>query len=162
MKNLSYNKTVTFLGLILLLVLTYFRENFLLEINANLAMEEFDRSYSYLMSDFFKKMSPEYLKKWKWGVTIVFTGLMTIVTVLSLYSWFKSFQLLRLLGWFYLVLFMIVILLAFIGFLTNSFDDIYFVLRKFLGVVQSPLPFFTFFALFYWSTKINDNKSNHK
>ena len=154
MKKLNLSKGGTIFGLLLLLLLTYFRENFLLEINANLAMEVHDRAYSYWLSIFFKGMTPELLSQWKWGLTMVFSVTMTFITILSLYFWFKSVQMLRVIGLFYIMLFAIVCLLSLAGFLTNSFNTIYFILRKILGIVQSPLPFFAFFVLMYWSVKV--------
>tara|TARA_B100000809_G_scaffold249578_1_gene281078 strand:- start:2077 stop:2541 length:465 start_codon:yes stop_codon:yes gene_type:complete len=153
MKALNLNKGVAFFGLLLLLLLTYFRENFLLEINANLALEEYNRAYSYWLSDFFTNMTPELLSKWKWGLTMFISMIMAFITMVSLYVWFKSNQVLKIIGLFYVGLFICVCLLALVGYLTNSFNDIYFILRKILGIVQSPLPFFTLFTLFYWSSK---------
>ena len=98
-------------------------------------------------------MTPDILVKWKWGLTMLFSVIMTFVTILSLYFWFKSIRVLKILGLFYLVLFFIVCLLSWVGYLTNTFNELYFVLRKVLGIVQSPLPFFAFFTLFYWRAK---------
>jgi len=153
MKQLNLNKGATLLGLLLLLLLTYFRENFLLEINASLASDALDRSQSYWLSGFFKNMTQDILIKWKWGLTMFFSVIMTFVTLLSLYFWYQSVQLLKIVGLLYLILFALVFLIALIGYLTSSFDVIYFILRKILGIVQSPLPFFAFFALFYWNLK---------
>jgi len=153
MRQLNLNKGVALLGLMLLLLLTYFRENFLLEINASLASKDFDRSNTYFLSDFFGNMSKDLLIKWKWGLTAVFSLLISLITILSLYCWFKSVKFFKLISLFYVTLFVIVCLLAFIGFLTSSFNEIYFVLRKIVGVVQSPLPFFAFFTLFYWRSE---------
>ena len=153
MKQFNLNKVMTILGLFILLLLTYFRENLLLEINARLTSEVFDRSNSYWFLDFFKTIRNEELLKWKWGLTMLFSIVMSFVTIGSLYSWFKSLQLLKIVGIVYLILFSIVCILAIIGYSTNSFNDIYFVLRKILGIVQSPLPFFVLFALFYWDIK---------
>ena len=153
MKILNLNKKFAFLGLLLLLLLTYFRENFLLEINASLASDVFHRSNSYWLSDFFKNMTNDFLVRWKWGLTVFFSLLMSIVTLLSLYVWFKSISVLKIVGIFYFCLLFVLCLFAIIGYLTHSFNDIYFVLRKIVGVVQSPLPFFAFFTLFYWNFK---------
>ena len=149
MKLLPINRIGPFFGLLLLLLLTYFRENILLEINANIASETYSVSYYYWFSDFFKKVSPELLVSWKWGVTVVFSLIMSFITILSLYSWFNSIQVLKIISFFYLGIFAFICLSALIGYLGNSFNDIYFILRKTLGVVQSPIPFFSFFALFY-------------
>lgn len=153
MKNHNLSKAGTFFCFLLLLLLTYFRENFLLEINASMALEEYNRSYSYWLSDFFENMTHELLIKWKWGLTMFFSVVMTFVTILSLYCWYKSIYLLKIVGLFYLVFLLIVCVLSLVGFVTNSFNDLYIVLRKILGLVQSPIPFFVFFVLFYWIEK---------
>jgi len=162
MRQLKLNKVVAFLGVFLLLLLTYFRQNFFLEINAILASEAFDRSNSYWLSDFFNNIPFANLLKLKWGLTMVFSIVMTAVTILSLHFWFKSIHFFKVVGLFYLVLFVVICLLALIGFLTNSFNDIYFALRKLLGLVQSPLPFFTFFTLFYRVLKKDDSFQPYK
>jgi hypothetical protein len=150
---MNHNKKVAFIGLLLLLLLTYFRENLLLAINANLALADFDRSYSYWFSDFFKDMPKGFLMKWKWGLTVFISVLMTVVTAVSLFYWFRSKQILKIVGILYAFVYLVLCLLALVGYVTNSFNEIYFVLRKILGIVQSPIPFFAFFTLFYWSDK---------
>lgn len=153
MKTLKINRKFAILGLLILLLCTYFRENFLLAINANLASFEFNRAYSYWCSDFFQKMDTCLLIKWKWGITIFFSLIMSAITILSLFVWFKSKEALKIILFSYVIFFFLVCFLSIIGFFTNTFNDLYFVLRKILGIVQSPFPFFIFFILFYWSNK---------
>ena len=151
MKKLNLNKVATFLGLLLLLFLTYFRENFLLEINASLALDAHNRAYSYWLADFFQLQTQENLIKWKWVITIFFSSLMSIITMISLRFWFESNKFVKMIGLIYLFTFLFIVLLGMLGFLLGSFNDIYFILRKILGFIQSPIPFFTFFVLIYWS-----------
>jgi len=151
MKKLNLNKVATFLGLLLLLFLTYFRENFLLEINASLALDAHNRAYSYWLADFFQLQTQENLIKWKWVITIFFSSLMSIITMISLRFWFESNKFVKMIGLIYLFTFIFIVLLGMLGFLLGSFNDIYFILRKILGFIQSPIPFFTFFVLIYWS-----------
>lgn len=154
MRKQKANKIiVTFVGFVLLLLCTYFRENILLEINANLALAENNRSYKYWFSGLFKNMPTDMLVKFKWGVTLLFSIVMPIITIGTLYVWFKSIDVLRISGLFFLVLLIVVFIFAFGGYMFNSFGEVYFVLRKILGVVQSPLPFFALFTLFYWNFK---------
>ena len=148
MKTINLNKVLTFIGLLLLLLFTYFRENFLLQINAFLAGKTHNRAYYYWLSDFFYNLSRADLTKWKWGLTFLFALLMSVVTIYSLHSWFKRMQFTRIISFFYIAAFSFVVLIAVIGFLSGSFNEIYFVLRKVLGIIQSPIPFFAFFALF--------------
>ena len=156
MKKWKPSKLLAFVGLILVLLCTYFRENFLLTINALLASKTYSSAYAYWLSDFCSTMPATQLMQWKWGLTIFFSIAIAGITLLSLYCWFKSYKLLKTAIWFYAVLFLGVGLLALVGVLTHSFDAIYFVLRKALGVVQSPLPLFVFFAFFYWRTTAPD------
>ena len=144
MVSLQKNKGLTIGGLILLLLLTYFRENFLLEINAALANDVLNRAYSYWLADFFKTLSYSHLIKWKWGITILFSIIMSLITILSLYFWYKSKRLIKLVVYVYLASFLFVCVFGGLGFLFKRFDDVYFVLRKILGVIQSPIPFFVF------------------
>ena len=147
------NKVFTVFGVLLLLLCTYFRENLLLEINALINGEEISRAYSYWFADYFMTVPKSELTKWKWGVTIVFSLFMSVLTIISLHSWFKSILYSKLLVSLYLCLFMFVSILGGISYIFNFFDNIYFVLRLILGLVQSPLPFFVFFALFYLLSK---------
>lgn len=148
---MNLSKGFAFIGLVFLLLLTYFRENFLLAINASMALEEYNRSYFYWFSDFFQKMDSERLIFWKWGLTIVFSLVMSMVTIGSLYVWFRSVKMMKISVIIYLVFFSLVCLLMFTGYLADNFNGVYFASRKILGIIQSPLPFFTFFTLFYWS-----------
>jgi len=155
---LNLNKTVTFFGVLILLLFTYFRENFLLEINASLASETFDRSSTYWLADYFQNMPQNLLLKWKWGLTIFFSLNMPLITIGSLYYWFKSKEVLKLSAGIFSVLFLIVGIVASFGFLMNSFNAIYFVLRIIIGLLQSPIPFFTLFVLFYWMCSMKYDK----
>tara|TARA_B100000809_G_scaffold214698_1_gene219615 strand:- start:280 stop:762 length:483 start_codon:yes stop_codon:yes gene_type:complete len=149
MKILYLNRFYTALGFIALLLCTYFRENILLEINALIAGDLYDRSYSYWFVTFFKSISVERLVYWKWGVTLFFTILIPVITIVSLYSWFQNKAYRKILVIIYLICFCLLVLIAGIGLLFNCFDSIYFFLRKIIGIVQSPVPFFLFFLVFY-------------
>jgi hypothetical protein len=149
MKILDLNKGYTVLGFIALLFCTYFRENILLEINALISVNKYDRSYSYWFVIFFKSIALERLVYWKWGVTLFFSVLMPIITILSLYSWFQNKAYRKILVIIYVICFCLLVIIAGIGFLFNCFDSIYFIIRRIIGIIQSPVPFFLFSLLFY-------------
>lgn len=159
MSQLKLFKLFSALGASSLLFLTFFRENMLLAINALLGHQTYNRAYHYWFSDFFKALPFSELVKWKWGVTLFFTILMTIITIFSLYAWFNNKFVLKLLITVYGVAFILLLLIAGIGFLMNDFNDVYFILRLIIGIFQSPLPFFVFFVLFYWILKSNQNNN---
>jgi len=148
MKNLILNRILVIVGVVILLLGTYFRENLLLEINALIEGHEYDRSYSYWFASFFKGLNKAELYNWKWGISIFFSLIIPIITLLTLYGWFKSKQLLKLLSIIYVIVFTFMLLMTSFSYVFGIFDDIYFVLRKIIGLLQSPLPFFLFFLLF--------------
>jgi hypothetical protein len=156
MKKVSFplNKGFTILGFTAILLCTYFRENILLEINALIDLKGEDRSFSYWFINFFKSIPVTQLNYWKWGVTFFFSALIPIITIISLHSWFQDEAYRKILVLVYIICFSFLILIGVVGILFNCFDLIYFLLRKVLGVVQSPFPFFCFFLLFY-NKKIN-------
>ncbi len=153
--ELNKLKIISIVGVILILIFTYFRENLLLEINALLSGELFDRSYFYWFFDFFKDMDQPNLVRWKWGVTAFFSLMITLLTIGSLYCWFGAFQMIKFISKLYLLLFGVLTIVAVVGFIFNSFATVYPLLRKVLGLVQSPIPFFGFYLLIY---KINNQK----
>ena len=51
----------------------------------------------------------------------------------------------------YGIVFIILLLVAGVGELMADFNSVYFILRKLLGVIQSHIPYFAFFVLFYSS-----------
>jgi hypothetical protein len=147
------NKVYTYIGFVVLLLCTYFRENILLEINALLALKEYDRSFSYWFISFFKSVSLGELIYWKWGITLFFTILMSIVTIFSLHNWFKERQNLKVVVLIYFISFLSLVIIGGVGYLFNSFEIVYVLLRKVLGVIQSPLPFICFLLLFRYKNK---------
>jgi hypothetical protein len=149
LKKFPLNRGYTYFGFVLLILCTYFRENILLEINALLAFKAGDRSYSYWFVSFFKSLPIKQLVYWKWGVTLFFSFIMSIITILSLYNWFKDLSSFKILTLIYLSSFGLLVIISGVAVLFNSFESVYFLLRKVLGIVQSPLPFFCFFLLLY-------------
>jgi hypothetical protein len=150
---MSKNKIIAIGGVLLILILTYFRENLLLEINALVSGVQFDRSSAYWFFDFFKEMGPSILMRWKWGLTVFFSILITLLTIGSLYSWFGAIEMVKFLSKLYLLLFGGITIIALGGFLLNSFHTVYPGLRKILALVQSPIPFFLFYLFFYQKNK---------
>lgn len=153
MLNWKQNNWLTVLGTFSLLILTYFRENLLLTINAFITGSEYNRAYSYWFSDVFVGLSMTSLIKLKWIITIVFSMAMSVITVYSLSVWFTSKYNFKLISYIYIISFIFILVLAFFGKVFGVFDLVYILLRRILGVIQTPLPFFTFFIVFYWMDK---------
>jgi hypothetical protein len=153
MQNFLFNKWTSIFSILLLLFCTYFRENLLLEINAYIKDLEYSRAYSFWFSSYFSDLSKAKLYQLKWITTIFFSVLMSLLTIFSLHSWFLNKQFTQLLIFIYTILAGVILIISIIAFIVGEFSDVYFVLRKALGIVQSPIPCFAFFALFYYTKK---------
>ena len=153
--QLKWHKIFSIIGGGSLLMLTFFRENMLLAINALISHQQINRAYSYWFANFFKALPYTDLVKWKWGITAFFTLLMSAITIFSLHCWFKNQSMVRFLILLYGIVFMLLALLGGGAFLMGEFDAIYFVLRLIIGAFQSPLPFFVFFVLIYFKEHTN-------
>lgn len=136
--------------LLLLLLLTFFRENLLLAINANIAGENYHRAFNYWFSEFFRNQNLENLLFWKWMLTISFASIMSLVTILGLHFWFHIKKHTLLVVWIYFIYACLIGTISFIAYLFSGFNVIYPYIRMMLGAVLSPVPFFSFFAIFYF------------
>lgn len=154
MKSLNQNKIISILGFIALLLLVFFRENLLLEINALLEGKENDRSYTFWFFDFFKDFSDNKLAQWKWLISLSFTFSIAALTILSLHYWFKNISFIKLVLALYLITACLITIVSLIAYSINSFNEIYPLLRRVFGIIHSPIPFFIFFLL-YLSKKNN-------
>ena len=146
---ISSNKIVSILGVMLLLVAVYFRENILLQINALLANDTYNYSLAFSFSNVIKELPVQELPKWKWIISLSFTFFIAIVTIFSLHTWFRNTTYTKLMLMIYLVVFGVIFLIGVGGHLFNQFDAIYPLLRRIIGIVHSPIPFIFLFILFY-------------
>ena len=129
--------------------------------HANIALEEFDRSYYYWFSNFISEIELDQLVYWKWAITLVFSVIIIIFTLSAQYLWFKSMENIKLMIKFYLLLLFIACLLSLSILFIDDYSNIYSLLRKIIGLIQSPLPCFLFFAFFYWDVKNKKTHNNH-
>ena len=148
MKSLNQNKIASILGFITLLLLVFFRENLLLEINALLEGKENDRSYAFWFFDFFKEFSDSKLTQWKWVISLSFTICIACLTIFSLHYWFKNIKYTKLILLLYLIIAGLIFIVSLIAYFIDNFNEVYPLLRRVLGMIHSPIPFFIFFLLF--------------
>ncbi len=129
------------------------RENIFLEINAILNQDEYNKAYFYFFENVFQKMSHHQLILWKWVLTVGFIVAVSGITLVVIYLWFRDVNFLKTSLWVYGFLFIVLVILFSIFKLTNTFEQNYFILRKLIGVMHSPLLLFIFFTLFYYLEK---------
>ena len=136
-----------FLFLLLLAILSYYREVIFMSINAVLA----GNSVFYAKTtqvDFFFNKSPATLLKYKYVMTVGFTLLFALVTSLGLRSSFKAKVpfLLALLTYGLCSVVAAVVLLY--SFFTNSFESVYSFLRLIIEYLHNPLLYLIMSASF--------------
>jgi hypothetical protein len=150
MRKLRLNKGLAIAGFLLLLLCTYFREILLIDINALIAAKGMlTNNNESLFNDF---LIPE-LTKWKWIVSIFFTVTISLLTIFSLYNWFKDLDYTNFMIKLYLIVASVVGFVSLIAFLMNSFNAVSPFLRRIFGVIHSPIPLFIFFLLYLAKTK---------
>jgi hypothetical protein len=153
MKLLPLNKIVSIIGVVLLLVAVYFRENILLQINSLLENDIYNYSLGFSFSSYIKQLSKADLYKWKWIISLSFTFFIAIMTIFSLHFWFKNKTTTKLILKIYLLVFSLICFIGVGGYLFNQFNEVYPFLRRMIGVIHSPIPFILLFILIYSSNK---------
>jgi len=136
--------------------LTLIRENLFLEINAILNGENINRANFYLFYNYFDSFSLEKLSLLKWVFSIIFIVVIAGTSFFALHLWFEKKQYNKITGWVYLVVIAILLLLVVVTKLTGVFNDTYVILRKMIGFLQSPLPLFILFSMYFYLTKSVD------
>lgn len=150
----DFKKNIICILLFLLIgILMLLRENIFLEINAILNQDEYNKAYFYFFETQFQKMDTSQLILWKWVLTVGFIVAVSGITLVVIYFWFRDVNFLKTSLWVYGFLFTVLVILFSIFKLTNTFEQNYFILRKLIGVMHSPLLLFIFFTLFYYLEK---------
>lgn len=137
-----------------ILVLTFLRENLFLEINSIINNQTYNKAYFYWFNDWFNQLSIVSLLRLKWLLTICFVLMVSSITALVIQINFRKDQLFFIIK-LYLVIFVLLLVLSTFLWLSGGWNLGYFVLRKIIGVLQSPLPLFVLYPFMYFS----NNKS---
>ncbi len=138
-----------FMG-VLVCFLTLLRENIFLEINAIIDGYDYNRAYFYFLNSEIKNLSLTQLFLLKWGLTIGFILLISALSLLSINWWFKNKAYNRITLFVYFVFFAVTIVLTAFLWLTNNYANYYFVIRRLIGFLQSPLPLFLFVSMYLY------------
>ncbi len=138
-----------FLGGIIMIV-SFLRENIFLEINAILDGYSYNNAYFYFLNEQITVLSFHQLIVLKWILTISFIVAISGLTVLIINLWFRSRQYNRMTILSYLFFYGLTALTTFLLWLTGYYTDYYFVVRKMIGFLHSPLPVFLFFSMYFY------------
>jgi len=151
------SKITAFVLGVLILILTLLRENLFLEINAIMDGYIYNKAYFYFLNEKMSSLTYSQLGKLKWSLTIAFILVISGITLLIIQLWFKNKRWNRITWLFYLVFYGLTGLITLLLWLTGTFSTYYFILRKMIGFLQSPLPLFFFFTLYLYliNTRVN-------
>ncbi|MBW6481552.1 MAG: hypothetical protein K0B10_00695 [Vicingaceae bacterium] len=142
--------------------LTLIRENLFLEINAILTGENINRANFYLFYAYFASFSIQKLSTLKWVLSIVFIVVMIATSYGALHFWYEKKQYNKITSWFYLVIIVVLLFLVVVTKATGVFNDAYVLLRKMIGFLQSPLPLFILFSMYFYLSKSVDIRKFEK
>lgn len=146
----SMHKVVSILFLLLIIVLVFLRENLFLEINAILDGYAYNKAYFYFLNEELASMDKGDLINLKWILTLVFIALISGLTVGIIKLWFARKEFTRWVLYAFSTLIVLIGVIFLIIKFFGVFDDYYFILRKMIGFLNSPIPLFLFFVLFYY------------
>src|SRR5690606_4839375 len=136
--------------------------NIFLEINAILNGEQVNRANFYLFYDYFSSYSVQNLHLLKWILTIFFIIIMGVATLLALHLWYNEKYFDNITTWFYLIVIGVLFLLVVVTKTIGVFNDIYSLLRSTIGFLQSPLPLFILFSMYFYLDKSVDIRKIEK
>ena len=142
--------------------LTLLRENIFLEINAILNGEQVNRANFYLFYDYFSSYSVQNLHLLKWIITIFFIIIMGGTTILALHLWYNEKYFNKITIWFYLIVIGVLFLLVVVTKTIGVFNAVYSLLRSTIGFLQSPLPLFILFSMYFYLDKSVDIRKSEK
>ncbi|MBV6485011.1 MAG: hypothetical protein KFKLKKLM_01558 [Flavobacteriales bacterium] len=147
---------------VLILGLTILRENIFLEINAIIDGYEVNKANFYLFYDVLNSYPVEKLGMLKWVLSISFIFVIALTTFFALHLWFKKKQYDKITMWFYFLTFILIALLVVFTKVFGVFDNMYFILKKIISFLQSPLPLFILFSVYFYITKSADIPNRDK
>lgn len=139
--------------LVVILLLTLIRENIFLEINAIQQGLEVNRAYFYLFHDFFLGYTSSELNVIKVILTLLFSLVISLASYHIISTSFQNVLFNKITKYFYVFIFGFILLGSVVAKIVGIFPDTYFVFRKLLGFIQSPLPLFFLYSVFIYMNK---------
>ena len=156
--NLLQNKSILWLafGMLVLFVLSYFREGFFLSLNGVILNNPSSNAYFDSILPYFKQLDLKLLVQLKWIGTILFSLSFMIFTLFFLQKVFNSKKPTLFIAGLYFLFISLSLIVGVFGYFFFSFDKVYGIIREIFGFIQSPLPYFLAVPLFYF-LKISKN-----
>lgn len=148
--SLNKNKQFSIFFVICILGLTFIRENLFLEINAILSNAQINRANFYLFFDCFATIPHPKLELLKWVLTFFFILAIDGLSLLVVHLWFYNKNYNKLFRLVFLIILAGLMISVAITMLLGKFLNYYFIFRKVIGFLQSPLPLFIFFSLYLY------------
>jgi hypothetical protein len=133
-----------------IMILSFLRENIFLEINAILNGYAYSKAYFYFLNEKLSSLTPTQLMTLKWLLTILFILVISGLTLLTIQLWFKNKEFNRISMIVYSFAFGVVVLTTLFLWLTGNYTSYYFVIRKMIGFLHSPIPLFLFFTVYMY------------
>lgn len=147
--------TITSLIVLFIFLLGYLREMTFLVINAVYHRTPPPYNTAYVTPpDFLYELSSANLLNLKWGLTLIFSILFGLSSLLLINYFFKNKRFNVIILVVYAVLISLSFLVSLIGIIINNFEAVYTLSRFIIGLVQSPIISMVLFVLFYYKRSV--------
>ncbi|MDQ3046980.1 MAG: hypothetical protein M3R27_05480 [Bacteroidota bacterium] len=162
MKFFSKKNFLLSLIILLLLILGYYRDFLFKQINAMLKAWDFEMDYAMPFPwRFLENYYYDTIVNFKWLLTIVFTILFLLVSMLAIHLIFRNKKFLRITVLSYVAVTVISALFAGIGILSESSSvKMYELARYLMGMAQSPVILMILIPAFKLSSREQPNIEN--
>lgn len=135
--------------------LSYVRESYFLTLNGVIHRQPEINSYVHWFYELFSKLSVNTLSLLKWLSTIVFSVFFVGSTLFFLFKYFNQINYLKVVGYFYAFLLVLILITGGVGVLLGKYHQFYGFIRFLAGIIQSPLIFFTAIPVFSFTGSLN-------
>lgn len=140
---------------LMLFFLSYVRESYFLTLNGVIHRQPEINSYVHWFYELFSKLSVNALSLLKWVSTIVFSASFVGVTLFFLFKYFNQINYLKVVGYFYTSLVVLMLIAGVLGAVLDKFQQFYGFIRFLAGIIQSPLIFFIAIPVFSFIRSFN-------
>lgn len=147
----------TSLFVLLIFSLGYLREMTFLVINSVYNNTPAPYNTAYITPpEFLYHLTTNTLMNLKWGLTLLFSIVFGLSTLLLVHYYFKNKQFNKIIILVYSSLIVVSTLISVFGIIFHYFETVYTISRFLIGLVQSPLISLVLFVLFYFKSKNHD------
>ncbi|MBX2959485.1 MAG: hypothetical protein KF732_05960 [Flavobacteriales bacterium] len=148
-----------FVACTLLFFLSYLRESYFLTLNGVIHQQPIINSHVRLFYELFSDLSVNTLVVMKWLSTVVFSIFFIGATLFFLHKYFSQMNYLKMVGYFYVGIFTVMLAIGLVGFLLGKYQQFYAPIRFLAGIIQSPILFFIAIPVFSFMGSVNKKQS---